>query len=49
MRSRLHAMTSAGVTAPAAPSLRLTNAQGVSPQNSSGRATTAASFTAGCP
>ncbi|KAF5769207.1 hypothetical protein HanXRQr2_Chr14g0645591 [Helianthus annuus] len=30
------------------PSLRVTNAHGVSPQNSSGRPTTAASFTAGC-
>ena len=44
--SRQKAMTSSPVTAPV-PSRKVTNAQGVSPHVSSGRATTAASSTAG--
>uniref|UniRef100_A0A0A0KR73 Uncharacterized protein n=1 Tax=Cucumis sativus TaxID=3659 RepID=A0A0A0KR73_CUCSA len=42
-----YSIISSSVGTRVSPSLRLTNAHGVSPQNSSGRATTAASFTAG--
>ncbi|TVU01101.1 hypothetical protein EJB05_53459, partial [Eragrostis curvula] len=46
--ARQNAIISSAVTLRSPPSLSLTNAHGVSPQNSWGRPTTAASATAGC-